>query len=303
MREASAYAPGHITGLFQICDQPENPIRKGARGAGVSITQGTLTRVKIKSSNQFEYQIYINNNKMEHAIVSKTLLKKYEPMISRPHRIIVDHSIQTPITAGFGSSGGGALALSLALNEVLSLGLDVNEAAQLAHVAEIECGTGLGTVFAAMTGGFGVLYEPGAPGIGKSLTYESCNDYSVIYLYIGPIRTKNALLDPKLRERINLYGSSYVDELRKELTPEKFMKLSRSFSEHLGIITPRLRRFFNVTDENNYICTMAIFGEVLFSLTPKSNENRLIEILQSVEPLAEPIICGIDTKGARLIQE
>ena len=43
MTEATAFSPGHITGLFQVFDQSEDPLLQGSRGAGVSITQGVTT--------------------------------------------------------------------------------------------------------------------------------------------------------------------------------------------------------------------------------------------------------------------
>ena len=85
-------------------------------------------------------------------------------------------SSRHPSVAGFGSSGGGALSLALALNEAADAGLTRVEAAQIAHVAEIECKTGLGSVFAAERGGFGILTKPGAPGIGEALSYPGARE-------------------------------------------------------------------------------------------------------------------------------
>jgi pantoate kinase len=301
MKKALAYAPGHLTGLFQICDHSKDPLYKGARGAGISLSRGTFTEVQVKPSKTFEYHIFINGEKTMDAQVSTAVLSKYKHLIPKPHRIEIKHLIQTPITAGFGSSGGGALALSLAINSVFNLKLSQLEAAQIAHVTEIECGTGLGSVFAALAGGFGVLYKPGAPGIGSSLSYDHSDDYLVVYQYLGPIKTKQALADPILRERINQIGGIYVDELHKCLTPNRFMKYSRKFAEHVGLITPRLRKILDFTEKKGYLCTMAMFGEVLFSVLPKGYENMLIKILRDIEPKSYPVVCEIDKLGAKLI--
>jgi pantoate kinase len=274
---------------------------KGSRGAGLSLTHGTLTKVEVEPSDQFKYLVFINEVKTVNAIVSNTILEKFGTLLSQPYNITVNHDINTPITAGFGSSGGGALTISLALNEALNIGLSPIKAAQIAHITEIECKTGLGSVYAAMAGGFGVLYKPGAPGIGRSITYEDTEDYSVVYLYLGPIQTNEALSNNQLRTRINQIGGRYVDELYRNLSPEKFMELSRSFTEYVGLVTPRLRRLFNATDDAGYQCTMAMFGEVLFSLMPKGEEKGIIEVLKNVEPLEIPEVCGIDKLGARIV--
>jgi pantoate kinase len=300
MRTAKAFAPGHLTGLFQICIEPDDLIRKGARGSGVSLTKGTTTTVEAEPSERPSHKVIINGEETRDALISENVLGKYLPMLKEPYRVVIDHVIETPITAGFGSSGGGALSLSLALNETLDTGLTRVEAAQIAHVAEIECGTGLGSVFAADGGGFGVLYKPGAPGVGEALHYESSDDLSVIYLHYGPIPTTDALGDPELRHRINELGGKYVDELYRNLTPERFMKYSRLFTEHLGLVTPRLRRVFDATDPDGYIFTMAMFGEVAFTLQYKEEVEPILGLLRERLTDAHPVVCGVDTGGAHL---
>ncbi|MBN2335834.1 hypothetical protein JXL21_09760, partial [Candidatus Bathyarchaeota archaeon] len=135
MREARAFAPGHLTGLFQICDEPEDPIYKGARGSGVSLTLGTYTVVKAAPSESYSHRVLINDEPMLDARVSENVLGKYRQRLGEPYSIEVMHTIETPLTAGFGSSGGGALSLSLVLNDALGTGLSRVEAAQIAHVA------------------------------------------------------------------------------------------------------------------------------------------------------------------------
>jgi pantoate kinase len=300
MRTARAFAPGHLTGLFQICVEPEDPVHKGARGSGVSLTQGTYTTVKAEPSGVPSHRVFINGEEMRDAVISESVLSKYIPRLTEPYRIVVEHAIETPITAGFGSSGGGALCLSLVLNKALGTGLTRVEAAQIAHVAEIECGTGLGSVFAADIGGFGVLYKPGAPGVGEGMLYEGSDQLSVIYLYYGPIPTREALGDPKLRRRINELGGSYVDELHRGLTPERFMSYSREFTEHVGLVTPRLRRVFDAADPEGYTFTMAMFGEVAFTLQHREDVEPILVLLRERVADARPVVCGVDTGGAVL---
>ena len=300
MRTAKAFAPGHLTGLFQICVEPEDPILKGARGSGVSLTQGTYTTVNAEPSEAPSRRVFINGEEMMDAVISENVLSKYLPRLSEPHRIVVEHVIETPITAGFGSSGGGALSLSLALNKALGTGLTRVEAAQIAHVAEIECGTGLGSVFAAEKGGFGVLYKPGAPGVGEGMIYEGSNELSVIYLHYGPIPTREALGDPELRRRINELGGSYVDELHRELTPERFMSYSRRFTEHVGLVTSRIRRVFDATDPEGYTFTMAMFGEVAFTLQHKEDVEPILGLLRERVTDTCPMVCGVDSGGTIL---
>ena len=300
MRTATVFAPGHLTGLFQICDQSINPLEKGARGSGISIELGTTTRVVSKPARKTDCNIFINGRLADDAIVSENVVSHYMGQLDHPVSLNIAHKIETPIMAGFGSSGGGALSLSLALNHVLETGYDRIEAAQVAHVAEIECKTGLGSVYAAEVGGFGVLTEAGAPGIGESVSYNGSGDLRVIYVYYGSIPTKEALSDPELRRRINQMGGNFVDELTRELTPERFIRFSRQFTEHIGIVTPRLRRLFEHMDSEGYTFTMAMFGEVAFTVLPSECLEDVLISLSSLRD-SEPVVTRIDEKGTRFV--
>lgn len=300
MREASAFAPGHITGFFQICDEPDDPLHKGARGSGVSIERGVHTRVRVEPSEQNISIISINGEVTNHAFVSENVLRRMLNFQEQPYRIKVDHDIHIPVGAGFSSSGCGALTLALALNEALGLGMSTVEAAQVAHVAEIECRTGLGSVFAALNGGFGVLVKPGGPGVGEALRYDRCDELSIVHLHFGPIPTKKALENEALRRRINELGGRFVDELRLDLEPARFMELSRRFTEHLDIATLKVRAILKKADKKEIPCTMAMFGETLFSLITDDEVERVAGFLSNIAPNYDVKIVKIDDQGARM---
>lgn len=299
MKEAKAFAPGHLTGLFQICTPGNDLLKWGARGSGVSITNGVHTHVIIEDSKHTSQEIYINNELVIDAYVSENVLSKYQHYIVSPKKITVYHTINTPLAAGFGSSGGGALTLSLALNEALDLNLTEISAAQIAHIAEIECKTGLGSVFAAVKGGFGVLYEPGAPGIGKAKLLTDTGDLAVVYVYYGPIYTKKALSNPLVVKKINELGGDYVDELYKELSAARFMYYSRKFTEYVGMATERIHSLLKEMDTHQITFTMANFGEVAFTVQKKEIAQKAFRILHELGE--NPVMCLVDQCGARLL--
>ncbi|MCW4050757.1 MAG: hypothetical protein NWE89_13585 [Candidatus Bathyarchaeota archaeon] len=301
MKDARVFAPGHLTGLFQICDQHDDPVMKGARGSGVSLTRGVTTSVQTTPADETTYTITINDILRKDAIISENVLNKYLSKLDESIKINIQHSIDTPVTAGFGSSGSGAISLSLALNEALDAELTRIEAAQIAHVAEIECGTGLGSVYAANIGGFGAIVKPGAPGIGESISYNRSDELRVIYLYFGPIPTKEALADPELRRKINELGGNYVDELYPKFTPERFLRFSRKFTEHVGLVTPKLRKVFNQMDREGVTFTMAMFGEVAFTVQSVEQVDEVLKVLEGKGFGSVPTVCSIDTKGAMLL--
>jgi pantoate kinase len=299
MTAASAYAPGHITGLFQICDTPEDLLLKGARGSGVTINRGVHTKVKIESFERTSHQIFINSRQVE-APVTEKVLEKYYLLVDQPYYVKVEHFVEIPITAGFGSSGAGALSLSLALNEALGLNMTKIRAAQIAHIAEIECGTGLGSVTASLNGGFGVAIVPGGPGFNKAEVYEETEGLKTVYLNLGPISTKVALKNPFLRKRINEIGGVYVDKLEKFFSPQRFMEYSRKFAEHLNLITDRLRHILDNTDKAGYLCSMAMFGEVAFSVLEEDRVEGLQYVFEDSTSGQSITGAEIEKCGARL---
>ena len=301
LRTVTAYAPGHLTGLFQICDQPVDPILKGSRGSGVSIDQGVYTKVTVEPADTLNWVIAINGKETRKAIVSENVLSKLKLRINKPVFIQVKHTLEIPQGSGFGGSGAGALTLALAANKVLNCGFSELEAQRIAHVADIECKTGLGSVVAAMRGGFGVMYKPGGPGVCEAYLYGKSADYRVVYLHFAPIQTKEVLNNPRLRAKINELGGRYVDELKQELTPIRFMERSKKFTDHVGLSTPRLKKIFQAGEKKGILFTMAMFGEVAFTLIEKERANEASETLERTIPGCEPVIVGIENQGARFV--
>ncbi|MCW3992382.1 MAG: GHMP kinase [Candidatus Bathyarchaeota archaeon] len=300
MRRASAYAPGHLTGFFQICDQPDDPLLKGSRGAGFSIDRGVHTTVQVEASDRDAITVIMDGVVTREAVVTENVVLRMLSNIDEAQKVEVAHEIQTPVGAGFGSSGCGAITVALALNEALGLDLSYMEAARVAHLAEIECKTGLGTVFAATKGGFGVLYKPGAPGIGEALKYDRSDELAAVYVAFGPISTSEALSDPSIRRRINDLGGRFVDEIKGDLNPSRFMELSRRFTDYVGIATPRLRAVMDSADEARVPSAMAMFGEAIFSLVSKEEASTVAEVFRKAAPDHEVCLTNVEECGARL---
>jgi pantoate kinase len=301
MKEASAFAPGHLTGFFQICDKAEDPLMKGARGAGFSIEMGVQTKIQVEPSEIDVIRVVMNGRATGEAVVSENVIRRMLAKAEETQRVEVTHEIETPIGAGFGSSGGGALTIALAMNEALELGLSYVDASSVAHLAEIECKTGLGSVFAATQGGFGVLYRPGAPGIGESIKYDRSDELTAFCVHFGPISTSEALSDPDLRRRINDLGGNFVDEIKGNLGPSRFMELSREFTDYVGITTPRLKVVLDAADKAGVLCSVAMFGEALFSLVEKDEAERVEKFYSEAVPDQTFRALSIDERGARLL--
>jgi pantoate kinase len=302
LKEAKAFAPGHITGFFQICDRPNDPLLKGSRGAGVSIARGVATKVRVEKSAKTSVKVIINDDVTDSAPVSEHVANAILSLAGESYKILVEHDVKVPIGCGFGSSGAGALSLALALNEALNLNLSRLEAAQIAHVAEVECKTGLGTVIAETFGGLEIRVKPGAPGVGQIKSVPIDEDYIVACLNLDSIQTREILTEENFRQRINKFGGTLVDKLVRHPTPSNFMALSRRFAEHVGLISKRLRAVLKEADGAGLTCSMAMLGETAFSIVKRDRAEEVHEIFSKHAPFErDVIVADIDFKGARLL--
>ncbi len=302
MKEVKAFSPGHITGFFQICDQPNDPLLKGSRGTGVSIARGVTTKVRVEKSAKTSVKIMMNGDVTNSALVSEHVLNAFLSHIVESYKVLVEHHVKVPIGCGFGSSGAGALSLALALNEVFNLNMSRLKAAQIAHVAEVECKTGLGTVIAETFGGLEIRVKSGAPGIGEIKPVSTNDSYVVAYLNFGPIFTGEILTDEVSRQRINKFSGNLVDELTKHPTPNNFMMLSRKFAEHVGLISKRLRAVLEEADSAGLTCSMAMLGESGFTLVKRDQIEEVQEIFRKhASSERNVIVAEVDFKGARLL--
>jgi pantoate kinase len=303
MKEARAFAPSHITGIFQIFDHSEDNLKNGSKGAGASLNRGITTVVKAEKSRKSFLQIKINGSVSHSAEVSKRVVKAFLSKFSEKmanHKIIVEHQVDMPIGAGFGTSGAAAVSLALALNETFKLGIKKMEVAQIAHRTEVECKTGLGTVIAETFGGIEIRTKPGAPGIGEIKHIPVKEDLVVACLSFGPLSTRKFLTDETVRKRINEFGGKLVDKLVEEPSVTNFMRLSRQFAEYVGLITGKLRAVLNAADEAGFLCSMPMFGESIFTIIEKKACQEILKIFEKSLD-GKTIITGIDFEGARLL--
>ncbi|MFQ6073681.1 MAG: pantoate kinase [Candidatus Bathyarchaeia archaeon] len=302
MKEAEAFSPGHITGFFQMCDQPNDPLLKGSRGAGVSIARGVTTKVWVEESAKTSVEIMMNGDVTNSALVSEHVAEAFLSRTGGSYKVHVEHDVKVPIGCGFGSSGAGALSLALALNEALNLKLSRLEAAQIAHIAEVECKTGLGTVIAETFGGLEIRVKSGAPIVGKIKSIPIRDGYVVACLSFGPINTSEVLADEVFRQRINEYGGNLVDELVRHPTLGNFIEFSRRFAEHTGLISKRLRAVLEEADSAGLTCSMAMLGETVFTIVRRDQVEEVHKIFNKHAPSErDVIIAEIDFEGARLL--
>jgi pantoate kinase len=282
MNTFAAYTPGHITGIFYIDDLAENPLQRGSLGAGFCIDLGVTTRVRILEKKPGDPVFSVGGLVSDELRVSKTLYTHFiESLPDAPaYRLRIDHLIEPPQASGFGTSGAGALSLSYALNSCFGRPLKDEEAAGLAHITEIECRTGLGTVIGEFHGGFELRTKPGAPGIGKIQKIPCPPDTFAVFAVRGPHSTSSALSDQNIRENVNKAGKSALVALGKNPSMTNFQELSHQFALDTGLCTPWVQELLHLLEKKGIVGSMLMFGEAVFTLV---NREKVGEVEKTFE--------------------
>ncbi len=219
---------------------------------------------------------------------------------TRSFKILVDHHVNVTVGAGFGTSGAAALSLALALNTVFKLGMSKIEAAQLAHIAEVECKTGLGTVIAETFGGVEIRVKPGAPGVGEVKQINVSKNSFVACLAFGPLSTREFLTNNAVRKRIDSLGGKLVDKLVSFPTISNFMEYSRSFADYVGLATDNVKKIFDVLDKAGFVASMPMFGNAVFTICEENSVKEISSLLRGHSNQGQIIISEIDFEGARV---
>ncbi|WP_227355561.1 pantoate kinase [Haladaptatus salinisoli] len=244
-----AFVPGHITGFFSIHEADDSE-RAGSRGAGVTLSEGVTVAVEPAEETSIE----LNG---ESFVESGRRVLDALGVTAR-----VTAATDLPLGAGFGVSGALALGTALAANERFDCGRSENELVTVAHVAEVEAGTGLGDVVAQARGGIPVRLEPGAPeynrldGVPKRARIE--------YRSLGELSTAEVLSGST--ERISKAGVEALVALVNEPTLDTFMSESRRFAEKTGLLTDEVRDVIEDVHDAGGRASMAMLGRTVFAL-------------------------------------
>ncbi len=306
---SKAFSPAGISSFFEICDRTDdgNPIedleRIGARGGGFGIQKGVMTEVSVSVAKANRVHIFINGKLAPEAettrTVSRILLNKSDKFCD----VVVNHKVDVPIGAGFGSSAAGALTAGLALSKALELPLTYNQIGRIAHVAEVQCKTGLGTVGPLMLGGCILTVEPGAPGISIIDRIPLSDDYMIVAGVFGSTPTKQVLTSAEKRREVNRWGRKTLEAILVEPSVENFMACCLEFAEKAGFMTPRVRQLMKLAEKAGAVgAAQNMVGEAVHALAHEENAGKIAEAFKQVLPNEKILAAKIDLQGARLVR-
>lgn len=249
----SVFVPGHITGFFTI-ESHEVSLKNGSCGAGFLLSKGVRTTV----SPSGELEIEVNHG-------DTTVIDEVLSIMDIDTDFKIRQDIQLPIGAGFGTSAASSFSLALALNKFLNLGYSDELCGQIAHMAEVNLGAGLGDVIAQSGKGMVLRTSPGAPGIGEIKSFEE--DVFIAYKTFGEIETSQIITDSRHKEIISSSGMKYLGQFEKEPTLENFLNFSNRFANDIGLMSKEVKNlvdYFN-SSPNILGSSMAMLGNTAFA--------------------------------------
>lgn len=300
--EAIAFCPAHVTGFFKahFDEKLENPENFGSMGAGFSIKEGVTTKVKISDlkNEQKNFKIVAKGFQSDKTDVSEFVLKEFLKLGNFKKLFFdIEHKISIPVGYGLGSSGAVALSLAYALDNVLKTNLEKSQIGKIAHIAEVNCKTGLGDVLASFHGGFEIRVKPGAPGVGQ-VEKINAENISIIMICFSPIST-NKFIQEQL-SKINGLGGKMVNRLLESKSYDNFQDMSLEFAKYVEVMTPRMKKLIDELSNNGIKSGVALFGETVFSMVPESSKEKVLEIFKRY-PEGKIIISQLDVQGARVL--
>lgn len=270
---AEAFVPGHVTGLFSV-HRTDDPARTGSRGVGLTLTDGVTVRVEATT----EPRTLIDGDPADVASVNRVLK-------SMDVRARVDATSKLPIGAGFGVSGAMAVGAAFAANAVFGCEYTENELVRLAHVAEVESGSGLGDVVAQARGGAPIRLEPGAPphgqldGIPETARVE--------YVTFGEVSTEAVISGDT--EALSRAGERGLETVREHPTLDTFVTASREFARDAELLTDDVEAVIEDVEAAGGSAAMAMLGRTVFALGSGLTDAGY-----------EPERCRIHSAGATL---
>ena len=271
----TAFAPAHITGFFAAISD-HDPVKSGSVGCGLCLETGVTARVTTGTTGSTGTTgtpdtpditgsgtlIRLNGKQIDLPTV-EYVIESLQGI--RHSRLVVDLAADVPLGYGFGVSGAAALATALAVNADHVQGLTVEQAAVVAHSAEVVNRTGMGDVAGQYTGGLVIRTAAGAPGVG-AVKKVPVDAMEVSWVCLGEISTSSVLDDKKTMERINILGQRALKALLKRPELEHFMSLSRDFAFETGLVSPGAADAIEAVEASGGLASMAMLGDTVFAL-------------------------------------
>ncbi|MFP4655542.1 MAG: pantoate kinase [Methanohalobium sp.] len=268
--EGKGFAPGHITGFFEIHKHKAHQ-KKGSTGCGLVLDQGIESEVQVGDSTD-RTQVFLNGSLVRADTVNMTA----EMLTDVP--VIVNITANIPVGCGFGASGAGALSVAYALNKALSLNYTSNHLADIAHLAEVKTGCGLGDVTAQLYSGTVIRTRPGKPS-GTGVDFIPSGNFTVLSTVLGNVSTKSVIEDKQMVDRINSAGRKAMCSVLDYPTIDNFILRAKEFTIETGLLKDRAKDVIEAVETSGGKASQAMLGDTVFAIPCEGNEDEVYRVM------------------------
>jgi pantoate kinase len=262
-----AWAPGHTTLFFAVPQKFTDPLAMGSIGVGLNFDAGVTTSVEAADSDQ----VYWNNHPID-GRVSLSVLELYRAKTGYNSSLNIHHESELQIGYGLSTSGAGAIGTALASDTFFSSDLSRTELFEIAHIAEIQNHTGLGSVMGQMVSGIEIRNSQGGPTKGHVRSIQA-ND-EIFLVFFGPLSTADVLTSDIQMQQITKSGIDALNSIKNQSSPTltTLIEISQQFMDTCGITTPKIKEAREELFElGETLVTMAMIGETLVILPKNTN--------------------------------
>jgi len=292
VRYGRAFAPAHVSGIFVPRLDSRDPRGRGSLGAGLVLDAGVQAWAEWQAASRSTLRMTADVRsplEISEAVARRLLARRGGRLTVR-----LEHAL--PIGQGFGSSAAGALATGLAVAAALEI--PRRRAVEVAHLADLFGGGGLGGVAAILGGGLEVRLRAGLPPFGR-IVREPVDRTVLVGTAGAPIRSPGVLHD-STRMRGFAGGAELFDAFAARPSWEAFWTVSERFTDSVRLTTPRLTTILRGLRRRGARAAQAMFGRSFFAApAPGEGEARVRRWLaEAGVPFREVVVAR---KGARLL--
>jgi pantoate kinase len=257
---STAFAPGHVTGIFLPRREAADPLAQGSLGAGVVLDLGSRACAWAGPAPPGGGTLtLLDRGRPVRWPITEDAIRRIPG--TQDHHLRVELVHELPVSQGLSMSAAGSLAASLAVAREIRR--PESEAVAAAHRADLELHGGLGGVASILGPGLEVRRAPGIPPHGV-IERTSLKLGFFLATTGAPLPSPPLLSDPAFLQRVTRAAERSMGALPPPpVAWELALQVFERFTDELALAPPPLRRVIDELRYQRVRCAQAMLGNTL----------------------------------------